>query len=219
MVFKIVFWTLITPLLAFGFQIIPKGNFWNINASTTAASKLFVVYSNPTQVVTNDLPAGDVLAGTSTVTVQQIMTSIFNDYNSIAGAFVILADSSDPDFALNSTNRTITIELSNNLAGATSGGQAQQSWTGSNISACRILVKPSVYDKAKFLTSLLTHELGHCLGLAHPMDTTNSIMSYYVSPDLVRLQVDDKMGLVYLYPTDTARAREEPTLGFSCARK
>jgi hypothetical protein len=218
MAFKTIFWCILAPLLAFGFQVIPGGNTWNINSTSATNSKLFVVYPSAALAVINDLPTGDVLAGSATVTVQQVMNSVFDDYNNIAGAFFTLVDSNDADYAQNSANRTITIEVGS-VSGATSGGQASYTSSGGRRVGCKITIIPRALESAKFLTMIITHELGHCMGLEHPMDTVNSIMSYYASSEFVRLQTDDKMGLVYLYPTDPAKAKEDPTLGFACARK
>lgn len=215
--FKIIFWAVLVPVLVCGFRLIPRGNLWDINASSAATSKLFVIYSNPTTALTNNLPSGDTLAGAGTVTIQQIMNSVFNDYNNIQGAFVTLVDSNDADYAAYSTNRKITIR--EGTPEGVSGGAAQQSWNGSNVDACTIILKTSVMQDAKLFTSVVTHELGHCLGLNHPMDTVNAIMSYYVGSDIVRLQLDDKMGIVYLYPTNKSKSEEEATLGLSCATK
>jgi len=216
--FKLFFWLIFGPLLAFGFQVIPRGNSWEISAQSATTAKLFIVYSSATQAIQNDLPVGDILAGTDTVTVQQIMNSVMSDFNSVSAAFVSLVDSSDADFTQYGEGRTIIIE-NGDVSGATSGGEAQQTMTGRTVTGCRIVFRPLIYNAAKLLTASITHELGHCLGLNHPMETVNSIMSYYVDKKIVRLQIDDKMGLVYLYPTDPAKAKEEPTLGMACSRK
>lgn len=218
--FKQIFWIVFTPLLLCGFRVIPFGNQWNVSNSSTASAKLFVDYSTLTQTLTNNLPSGDPLAGSgATLTVAQLMASIFNDYNNIQGAFLTLADTSDSDYAANSTNRIIHIASSTSVSGLTSGGEAQPTLTNGQITDCNIRLTSHVFENAKTFVAGVTHELGHCLGLHHAMDTVNSIMSYYVSADQVRLMIDDKMGITYLYPVYPSKAQEEASLGLACAKK
>lgn len=216
--FKKVFWIVLAPLLLCGFRLLPFKNLWDINSSTATSSKLFVEYPNPTLELENDLPSDDPLYGTATVTVQQVMQSIFDDYNNIQGSFLTLVDTNDADFAAYGENRTIKLEDGAAL-GATSGGYAKPSYNGSNIDGCTIVLIPKVLESAKYFTAAMTHEMGHCFGLDHPMDTVHSVMSYYKGDDILRLQIDDKMGLVYLYPVDTSKVKEDPTLGLSCSRR
>ncbi|MCY4381011.1 MAG: matrixin family metalloprotease [Proteobacteria bacterium] len=59
---------------------------------------------------------------------------------------------------------------------------------------------------ASMLEIILTHELGHCLGLGHPHTSSKSIMSYktltQVKPGIqTSLAIDDMAGAIYLYPT------------------
>lgn len=218
MAFRILAWLFLTPLFLWGFRASPTGNLWLIDRSSASSSKLFVIYPNPTLELRNDLPTGDPLAGTATVTIQQLMNSIFDDYNNVQGAFVTLVDSSDPDYATLSVNRTIRLE-DGGTAGLTSGGEAKQTWNGSNVVGCEISLKALVFDTAKIFVDAVTHEIGHCLGLNHPMDVTNSVMSYYKGSDTIRLQVDDKMGITYLYPVNPSKGKEDPTLGLSCSRR
>lgn len=218
MAFRVLAGLILTSLLLLGFRVSPTGNLWSIDRSSTSSSKLFVVYAYPTRDLRNDLATGDPLAGSATVTIQQLMNSIFDDYNSVQGAFVTLVDSSDTDFAALSANRTIRIE-DGGTAGLTSGGEAEQTWDGSQVIGCRISLKPLVFDAAKIFVDAVTHEIGHCLGLNHPMETTNSVMSYYKESNTLRLQVDDKMGITYLYPVNPSKGKEDPTLGLSCARR
>lgn len=205
-------------MFCIGFRSFPSGNNWPLDKSTTAGSKIFVVYPYGTRAIENDLPSGDPLYGTSTVTINNLMTSIFNDYNNIGASFLILANSSDADYAAQSRNRIITIEEST-PNGAVSGGDAQQTRTNGQVTACLIRLKSQVFDKAKSMVQATTHEIGHCLGLDHPQEITQSVMSYFQPGNLVRLQADDMMGITYLYPTDSSKAKEVATLGLSCAQR
>lgn len=218
MVSKTLLWIVIAPCLVFGFRVIPGFETWDIDRSSTTSSKLFVVYDNPTTVLANDFPSDDPLASSSSVTIQQVINSILSDYNNVAGAFVTLVDSSDADFSTRGTNRTITIK-DGTAIGATSGGYAKPTMVNGKMVGCEIVLNTEFFRSAEKLTRGVTHELGHCLGLNHPMDTTNAVMSYYyTSRPNIRLQIDDKMGLVYLYPVDPSAAKEQATFGLSCSR-
>lgn len=216
---KKIIWLFLTSSWCLGFRVWPNMDLWEIDASSEAQSKLFVVYAEATREVTNDLPSDDPAAGSGTITIQQLMNSVFNDYNSIQGAFVILTDVNDPDYsAAAASHRTITIELANPTAlGA--GGQTYHTRTENRLTGCRIVMKGGAYSSAKSYVGTVTHELGHCLGLDHPQDSTNSIMSYFNTNSTVRLQPDDKMGILYLYPTNPEKAKESATMGMSCARR
>lgn len=203
--------------LCLGFRTFDDKKTFAVNNSAPAKTKVFVDYDQASVTLENDLPAGDPLAGTSQVTVSAIVNSVLSDYNSIAAAYVQLVDTSDSDYAAESTNRVIKIRKAG--TDGLSGGEAQLEFDGTNVVGCQIDVNPALYEKAKFFTMTVTHEIGHCLGLDHPQDTTNAIMSYFTSNNVVRLQIDDKMGITYLYPVDPAKAKESATFGMSCARK
>jgi hypothetical protein len=203
--------------MCLGFRTFDDKKTFNVNNTSPAKTKIFVDYDQPSFALQNDLPAGDPLAGTATVTIQAVMNSVFNDYNSIAAAYVQLVDTSDTDFAAESTNRIIRIHKAG--TDGLSGGEASLDYDGSKVVGCKIGIKPDLYDKAKYFTMAVTHEIGHCLGLDHPQDTTNAVMSYFTNYENPRLQIDDKMGIVYLYPTNPSKAAERATFGMACSRR
>jgi predicted Zn-dependent protease len=126
------------------------------------------------------------------------MDSIFADINSVGASYLELVDTTDTDYAARKEKREITITFD----GATVGnsGEAQFEYGDNNrFSKCTITADTSLLDNSEFFIKRITHEIGHCLGLDHPQETIHSVMSYYSSSDTVRFQIDDKMGLIYLY--------------------
>jgi hypothetical protein len=158
------------------------------------------------------LPSTDPLHGTS-LTFDNVLTSIRNDYNNVPTTFINLKDT-DVDAGYNAaTDRTINVCFAS-MFGAS--GLTNQLISNQNVSGCTVRLDPSLKSNASRFISVLTHELGHCMGLDHPQELTHAIMSYYAEPGTIRLQIDDKIGLTYLYPTDPSYGDEKPTLGLSC---
>jgi hypothetical protein len=208
----------ILPLLV-GFRTFINHTPWDVNAANAANKKLFIKYSNATTNVSNDLSASDPLAKSgSKLTVKELMDSIFEDINGVGASYLELVDTDDADYSARKENREVTITFD----GATGGnsGEAQFEYgDDGRFSTCTITADSSLLDNAEFFIKTITHEIGHCLGLDHPQETTNSVMSYYSSRDTVRFQIDDKMGLIYLYPIDSSAASEDNTFGMSCSRR
>lgn len=209
---KIIFYSFCFLLLV-GFRIFPGDAHWS---TSTASPKIWISFCERPTMTDNNLDGSDPLGG-QTVTFDTITQSIFNDYNNIASSYINLADAAtDPAYDANlAATRTVRVCFGNLSAGLS--GYAQQTRSGLDITACTITLSPSTKSSVKSFTSTLTHELGHCLGLDHPQDTVHSIMSYFRSPNVVRLQVDDKMGITFLYPTNSDQAKESSNLGFSCS--
>ena len=216
---KSLFWLVFTAFFCLGFRTYPGGGDWDIDNSSAARSKLFVDFTQASRVIDNDLPSSDPLSGLGDQTVDQLMTSIFSDFNGVAASYVTLVNLSDPDYsAANGLNRTIIVRFSG--ADGVSGGEAKLVSKDGKIVGCDITAEPELFDSAKNFVRTMTHELGHCMGLDHPQETVNAIMSYFSDSDeATRLMIDDKMGLAFLFPVDKSAAKENSTFGLSCARK
>lgn len=180
---------------------------------------------------TNNLEKNDAqLSSITSPTYDQVLQSVIDDYNNINKSHIRLAkypdDPNNPGapaagdsvFTIAKGNvRTIDVCFSD--SGPTTSGHAQQKIEGKTVTGCEIEISDKNKDDLQKFTGTLTHELGHCLGLDHPQETTNAIMSYFSPEKEIRLMIDDKMGLIYLYPIAGVDVKEENTLGLSCSKK
>ncbi len=205
-----------------GFRVFPGGNNWPISPTDPT---LWIQVCRQLTFTKSGFPPDDPLYQTlpSFTTALQ---SIVDDYNNVGGSYVRLAvfpnDPNNPgtpaagDSPFTSTRaagRTIDVCFNSQTVTA---GYSQPKWNNDGImTSCSIELSEKLMDQAHVFVEVLTHELGHCLGLDHPQETTHSIMSYYANVN--RLQIDDKMGIVNLYPKDPSYGREQATLGMSCA--
>lgn len=156
------------------------------------------------------------MATSSNLTLSTVMQSIYDDFNNINTSYLTLVSSSDSDFAALGGDRTITISFGGASGGNT--GEASLQMRDGKFVGCSIIIEESSLSSVKNFTATMTHELGHCLGLDHPQETVNAVMSYYRYNNTIRLQIDDKMGITYLFPIDSSAAKENPTFGLQCSK-
>jgi hypothetical protein len=196
-------------VMLLGFRVYPSPAKWNV---TPNDPKLWLRFCERPTITANDLPPDDPLYGQA-VTFETLTQSVIDDFNSLSTTYVRLADqATDPSFgSADSTARVIEICFRDD-SGPT--GLAMPRSIGMQMVTCEIALNIRAVGSAKNYVHVLTHELGHCLGLDHPQDTAFAIMSYFNSDS--RLQDDDKMGLTYLYPSDPSFAIENSTFGLSC---
>lgn len=181
-----------------------------------------------TRIGENDITTSDPLKGISNITLNQVLQSIIDDYNNIPTSYVRLAmyptDPNNPGTPVDGDStftiekaekRTIEICFGETDPNMTSGGYAVPVIADGYFTGCEIKSKTSHLDKAKNVTYLLAHELGHCLGLAHPQDGTNSVMSYFDPTRPMRLKDDDKAGITFFYPNEDHYAEEISTFGIT----
>lgn len=180
----------------------------------------------------NNIPnSDDALISNSAPTFTQVLQSVSDDYNNIQNSYIRIAkypdDPNNPGTP-NSGDSTFTIAKGNirtvdvcftDPSGPVSGGDASHKTESNHIVGCKIRIKSDYKTNLKSFIATFTHELGHCLGLDHPMDTTNAIMSYFRPANNIRLMIDDKMGMIYLYPNDSNASNEQNSFGLSCSKK
>lgn len=220
---------LIFILMASGFRLMTHAK-WKI---TPSSPTLWVRYCDNLKdafIDDNDLPTSDPLAA-GQLSALQALNSVREDFNKISNSFIRLAayppdpasppapETGDDTFTLAlAQNRTIDV-CSVTPTNPFQGGEARPVISGDTITGCKITMSTKSLKKAKNYIATLAHEIGHCMGLFHPQETKNAIMSYHRSQDKYRLMIDDKMGIIYQYPKDGINTKETSTLGLSCSKR
>lgn len=157
----------------------------------------------------NTVSAPDPLAKMVNVTAQEVLDSILDDYNGIVGSLLRLKNIADGPAEI-PANKIINIcQGSTQALGASA--QAKPLPQG----GCTITLGSGVFKDVKLFLGALTHEIGHCLGLDHAHEMNQlAIMSYFAPPEIYRLQADDKLGIIHLYPLE--KLKYQNTWGLSC---
>lgn len=211
-----------------GFRILISDKWSNKESSPTLWVKVCDEMIDA-EIDDNDLSINDPLYG-SNLDVKAVVESIIADVNKVDKSWIRLAlypddplnpgtpASGDDTFTLAlAENRTIEI-CESSPTNPFQGGEARPEVEGNMIVGCKIQMNRKGRKKARSFTATLTHEVGHCLGLDHPQETRNAIMSYFHSSKQYRLMIDDKMGLIHLYPEDGISLKEKPNFGLKCSK-
>lgn len=201
---------LILAILTTGFRLFPGEARWT---ASPADPVIWVRFCERPEFERNNLPEGDPLHGQN-MTFNTLSQSVRDDFSSVQTTFIELRDTSVDAGFDPARDRVIDVCFSGGLFLA--AGFALRKTTGKTVTGCEVKLSEKLKTSASAFVATLTHELGHCMGLDHTQDLSYAIMSYFREPGLVRLQVDDKMGLTYMYPTDPEYGREAMTLGLSC---
>ncbi len=221
-----VFLIIISLFLLTGFRLLFPGKSWNINRDDP------YLWIRPcdrsTVITTNDVATDDVLATDTSVTIEDAIISIADDYNDIYGSYLRLeiypSDvnniPSDSNFELTKSGNRV-IDICAGDSSGTSSGYAKPKVSGSKITGCEIVYEKKNHESLKDFLRVITHELGHCIGLDHPQELEHSIMSYYADRNYYRLQIDDIIGIRHIYPDsiDGVSLKESPTYGLKCGFK
>jgi hypothetical protein len=192
-----------------GYRTYSKSYYWQISA---ADPKLYLRFCQNMTSTTNDVDAGDSLAGAG-LTHQLIVDSVVNDYNAVTSSYVRLGDSATDGTYNAGTHVQRVIDICTGGVPIGIAGFTVRSYSGWKITGCRITIG-NFSASAKRIVRILTHEIGHCLSLDHPQETRYAVMSYF--SDAYRLQDDDKAGLTYMFPADS-NYRRNANFGMACA--
>ena len=174
--------------------------------------------------------SSDELSSIRSINGSVALKSIINDYNNVNSSllrFAVYPEDPNNPTATILGDSTFSIEKASlrtvnvcfTKTGIFIGGHAQQEIKSGKVTGCEIVISSKHKTNLKEFLLTLTHELGHCAGLDHPMETTNAIMSYFNSEDNFRLQTDDKMGLVFQYPKTGVNVKEQNNFGLQCSKK
>ena len=197
---------------------------WNITADDPT---LWVKLCDETVPdLTNNFPDSDPLYG-RTIVLSDVVQSVLDEVNNLEMTYLKLelypTDPNNPPAGSTfttdkATNRTITY-CSGGVGFGAVAGYSKYKVDGKNrLIACEITIKTK-YDNIRQWTATFTHELGHCMGLDHPHESVNAIMSYFEDSKVYRYQIDDLMGIAHLYPNPDLDLKETNTYGLKCSFK
>ncbi|MBF0206955.1 MAG: matrixin family metalloprotease [Oligoflexia bacterium] len=219
------FLVFVLTAMSLGFRLMDSSKHWEISSSDPY---LWIKPCDRSSTFeSNSVHLGDSLFDRNNINITSALQSIADNVNNIYGSYLRLEiypeDPSNPPanshFDYNKANRR-TIDICSDSYFLASGMAAWKTDRNSIIGCDISYVKKDLRDARTFV-SVLSHEIGHCLGLHHPQELTHSIMSYFKDTDYYRYQIDDFIGIRYLYPAhiEGIDQKENNSLGLSCKYK
>jgi hypothetical protein len=135
---------------------------------------------------------------------RRLMQEAIARWSAIPGSLLRLSLEEDENETANRIDGVFSIEFVEDDSESTAGGALpifdSEGSKGAIISDCDITIDPEKSTPDEIGT-VITHEIGHCLGLGHPHTSRYSIMSYARDREGDPwLSYDDKAAILYLYP-------------------
>lgn len=202
-------------------------NYWSIKESSPTIWLKFCSDIEDQDFDRGDASKDDDIRDYDEATFDNVIQTIIDDFNDVETSYLRLAvypeDTDDPDDDSDDTlfskskakERTIDICIQSS-SNPFEGGHALPESEEKVRIGCEIVLSKELEDDLNPFIQTLTHEIGHCIGLAHPQSTRNSIMSYFNSATNIRLQIHDKIGITHMYSNSDFETDENNTFGLSC---
>ena len=158
--------------------------------------------------------------------IRTVAQSLIDDINNMEGTFLkleLFPEDVDNIPATSYYDSTLAKERTIEYCGKKllfpfAAGLAKPEISGNRITGCEIQINKDLESEGVSWARTFVHELGHCIGLDHPQEVVDAIMSYFSASGEFRYLIDDKMGIVTLYPARAAGDLEtHNTLGLKCS--
>jgi len=148
------------------------------------------------QPVTSDSPNVNWSIDTNNPSIEATAQAAFQQWQDVDSAYITFTQVAP------GANDAIEIVILSSLSNSFAGGQAITYWgPEGEITRCTIEILDTTLSTGgtSYAQTVLTHEVGHCLGLAHSI-ANHAVMSY--RDPASTLTADDRFALTVLYPED-----------------
>ncbi len=132
--------------------------------------------------------------------VKELLTIAFDRWNDVKGSFLKMDVEQDDGIGTDTEDKVNAVVVKKSANPTIAAFAMPMVDAESNkIEDCDITVSDRETGAEELLYTLV-HEIGHCVGLGHTHTNYNALMGYSRVSRRPRLGLDDKAGLIYLYP-------------------
>lgn len=178
---------------------------------TSEDKEAFFVWNGTSPIITDldDFRGGTLNDINSADVMQSILQLVMSIWSNIPGTSItlVLSDDIDSDAETDRDDfqNSIVVKESTSLSSAAFAivnfDESQANPNRNYIMDCDISISSRAVTASELAFTLL-HEFGHCLGLGHNHLSSSSVMSYAATRESLDLDLDDKLGILYLYPNE-----------------